>query len=180
MNCLTPPPTTPEWIKFLKNLFGGFAMLLWLGAILCFVAYFIQGQMLQNFLRQQWNSAYQTPMQENSCLKLSQISNQLWCLKNEQHLNMDQNFDHQMSLSKNKCLYSNYCLHFLKRAAPLMSGRRNRRACSWQNFAAKSKVQNLPIRQPRPQTLYLARKAYQGQTLQLIHAISKLQLYEDL
>jgi hypothetical protein len=26
---------------------------------------------------------------ENSCVKLPQISNQLWCLKNEQHLNMD-------------------------------------------------------------------------------------------
>lgn len=42
LNQLTPPPTTPEWIKFCKNLFSGFAMLLWLGAILCFVAYTIQ------------------------------------------------------------------------------------------------------------------------------------------
>merc|ERR1712127_693063 len=41
-NALTPPPTTPEWIKFCKNLFSGFAMLLWTGAILCFVAYSIQ------------------------------------------------------------------------------------------------------------------------------------------
>merc|ERR1719266_1208164 len=41
-NALTPPPTTPEWIKFCQNLFGGFAMLLWIGAILCFVAYSIQ------------------------------------------------------------------------------------------------------------------------------------------
>ena len=41
-NSLTPPPTTPEWIKFAQNLFGGFAMLLWCGAILCFVAYTIQ------------------------------------------------------------------------------------------------------------------------------------------
>jgi len=41
-NALTPPPTTPEWIKFCQNLFGGFAMLLWVGAILCFVAYTIQ------------------------------------------------------------------------------------------------------------------------------------------
>ncbi|CAG0888914.1 unnamed protein product [Darwinula stevensoni] len=41
-NALTPPPTTPEWVKFCKQLFGGFAMLLWLGAILCFVAYSIQ------------------------------------------------------------------------------------------------------------------------------------------
>jgi hypothetical protein len=44
-------------------------------------------------------------MQENSCLKLPQISNQLWCLKNEQHLNMDKNFDHPMSLSKSKCWF---------------------------------------------------------------------------
>jgi hypothetical protein len=32
---------------------------------------------------------------------------------------MDPNFDHQMSLSKSKCWYSNNCLHFLKRAVPL-------------------------------------------------------------
>jgi hypothetical protein len=51
-----------------------------------------------NQLALQWNSAYLTPMQENSCLKLPQISNQLWCSKNEQHLNMDLYFDHQMSL----------------------------------------------------------------------------------
>jgi sodium/potassium-transporting ATPase subunit alpha len=47
MNCLTPPPTTPEWVKFLKNLFGGFALLLWIGAILCFVAYFIQATTME-------------------------------------------------------------------------------------------------------------------------------------
>lgn len=41
-NALTPPKQTPEWIKFCKNLFGGFAMLLWIGAVLCFVAYSIQ------------------------------------------------------------------------------------------------------------------------------------------
>lgn len=41
-NALTPPPTTPEWIKFCKQLFGGFAMLLWAGALLCFIAYGIQ------------------------------------------------------------------------------------------------------------------------------------------
>ncbi len=57
-------------------------------------------------------------MQEKSCLKLPQISNQLWCLKNEQHLNMDSNFDPQMSLSKSKCLYSNNCLCFLKHVVP--------------------------------------------------------------
>ncbi|XP_014298579.1 sodium/potassium-transporting ATPase subunit alpha isoform X7 [Microplitis demolitor] len=41
-NSLTPPRTTPEWVKFCKNLFGGFALLLWIGAFLCFVAYGIQ------------------------------------------------------------------------------------------------------------------------------------------
>jgi len=41
-NALTPPPKTPEWVKFCKNMFSGFAMLLWTGAILCFVAYSIQ------------------------------------------------------------------------------------------------------------------------------------------
>jgi len=43
-NALTPPPTTPEWVKFLQNLFGDFALLLWLGAILCFIAYSIQAR----------------------------------------------------------------------------------------------------------------------------------------
>lgn len=41
-NELTPPKTTPEWIKFCRNLFGGFATLLWIGAILCFLAYGIE------------------------------------------------------------------------------------------------------------------------------------------
>uniref|UniRef100_A0A4W3HSB7 Sodium/potassium-transporting ATPase subunit alpha n=1 Tax=Callorhinchus milii TaxID=7868 RepID=A0A4W3HSB7_CALMI len=41
-NSLTPPPTTPEWIKFCRQLFGGFSVLLWIGAILCFLAYGIQ------------------------------------------------------------------------------------------------------------------------------------------
>ncbi|CAG5099506.1 Oidioi.mRNA.OKI2018_I69.XSR.g16556.t1.cds [Oikopleura dioica] len=38
-NELTPPKTTPEWIKFCRNLFGGFSTLLWIGSILCFFAY---------------------------------------------------------------------------------------------------------------------------------------------
>lgn len=41
-NALTPPKKTSEWVKFSKNLFGGFAMLLWVGAFLCFIAYAIQ------------------------------------------------------------------------------------------------------------------------------------------
>merc|ERR1712198_261903 len=52
-NALTPPPTTPEWIKFCKNLFSGFACLLWLGAILCFIAYSIQA------------TAYEEPPDDN-------------------------------------------------------------------------------------------------------------------
>ncbi|XP_054549519.1 sodium/potassium-transporting ATPase subunit alpha-4 isoform X2 [Talpa occidentalis] len=41
-NMLTPPPTTPEWLKFCKQLFEGFSLLLWTGAILCLLAYSIQ------------------------------------------------------------------------------------------------------------------------------------------
>ena len=41
-NALTPPPKTPEWVKFCQQLFGGFALLLWMGAFLCFFAYGIQ------------------------------------------------------------------------------------------------------------------------------------------
>merc|ERR1712021_262511 len=52
-NALTPPPTTPEWVKFCQNLFSGFACLLWLGAILCFIAYGIQA------------SAYEEPADDN-------------------------------------------------------------------------------------------------------------------
>ena len=41
-NALSPPPTTPEWVKFCKQLFSGFAMLLWIGAFLCFITYGIK------------------------------------------------------------------------------------------------------------------------------------------
>nr|AYN73065.1 sodium/potassium-transporting ATPase subunit alpha [Pinctada fucata] len=52
-NELTPPKTTPEWVKFCKQLFMGFSMLLWIGAILCFIAYSIQA------------SAYEDPPGDN-------------------------------------------------------------------------------------------------------------------
>merc|ERR1712123_354836 len=52
-NALTPPPTTPEWVKFCQNLFSGFACLLWLGSILCLLAYGIQA------------SAYEEPPDDN-------------------------------------------------------------------------------------------------------------------
>eukprot|EP00049_Salpingoeca_infusionum_P016487 m.337439 g.337439 ORF g.337439 m.337439 type:complete len:1105 (+) comp16082_c0_seq7:416-3730(+) len=41
-NSLKPPKTTPEWVKFVQQLFGGFATLLWIGGILCFLAFAIQ------------------------------------------------------------------------------------------------------------------------------------------
>ena len=41
-NQLTPPPTTPAWVRFLKCMFTGFSCLLWAGSILCFIAYGVQ------------------------------------------------------------------------------------------------------------------------------------------
>lgn len=41
-NQLTEVRTTSKWVKFCKNIFGGFATLLWVGALLCFFAYSIQ------------------------------------------------------------------------------------------------------------------------------------------
>ncbi|CAF0982594.1 unnamed protein product [Adineta steineri] len=41
-NDLTPVRTTPEIVRLAKNMFGGFAMLLWVGAFLCFVAHFLE------------------------------------------------------------------------------------------------------------------------------------------
>ncbi|KAM3922203.1 potassium-transporting ATPase alpha chain 2 [Leptodactylus fuscus] len=41
-NALTPPKGTPEIVKFLKQMVGGFSILLWVGAILCWIAYGIQ------------------------------------------------------------------------------------------------------------------------------------------
>ncbi|XP_059157825.1 sodium/potassium-transporting ATPase subunit alpha-B-like [Physella acuta] len=41
-NALTPPKTQSELVKFAKTMLGGFATLLWIGAILCFIAYAIQ------------------------------------------------------------------------------------------------------------------------------------------
>ena len=41
-NTLSPPKETPEIIKFLKQMVGGFSILLWVGATLCWIAYGIQ------------------------------------------------------------------------------------------------------------------------------------------
>ena len=38
-NSLTPPPKTPKWLKFCTMMFRGFAIVLWFGATLCFVAF---------------------------------------------------------------------------------------------------------------------------------------------
>ena len=38
-NRLTPPKQVPGWVKLLKHLFFGFSGLLWVAAILCFIAY---------------------------------------------------------------------------------------------------------------------------------------------
>jgi sodium/potassium-transporting ATPase subunit alpha len=42
-NLLTPPPKEPEWKKFAKELFGFFACLLWIGGVLCFIGWDLQG-----------------------------------------------------------------------------------------------------------------------------------------
>lgn len=47
-NELTPPKTTPWWMKLAKELFGGFAMLLWVGAFLCWIAYGVQLSQLED------------------------------------------------------------------------------------------------------------------------------------
>lgn len=39
LNMLTPPAQTPEWLKLLREMTGFFSILLWVGAILCFVGY---------------------------------------------------------------------------------------------------------------------------------------------
>ncbi|CAM9799376.1 unnamed protein product [Pylaiella littoralis] len=47
-NQLTPPEETPNWIKFLEELFGNkFSLLLWAGSVLCFVGFALQ-QDLEN------------------------------------------------------------------------------------------------------------------------------------
>lgn len=43
-NMLTPPATTPEWVKFMKEMTGFFSLLLWLGSVLCFVGFALQKQ----------------------------------------------------------------------------------------------------------------------------------------
>lgn len=42
-NSLTPPKRTPWWLKFLHHIVGGFAILLWVGSVLCFIVYILEG-----------------------------------------------------------------------------------------------------------------------------------------
>ncbi|ESO03268.1 hypothetical protein HELRODRAFT_185638 [Helobdella robusta] len=41
-NELSPPRTTPEWVKFSKHLFSGFSILLWTAAILSFIVFSVE------------------------------------------------------------------------------------------------------------------------------------------
>ena len=41
-NKISAPLEPPTWVRFAKNLFGGFSFLLWLGALLCFAHYSIE------------------------------------------------------------------------------------------------------------------------------------------
>ena len=43
-NELTPPPKTPWWRVLAQEMLNGFALLLWIGAILCLVAYFLDAE----------------------------------------------------------------------------------------------------------------------------------------
>jgi magnesium-transporting ATPase (P-type) len=49
-NRLTPPEKTPEWIKFLLHLVGGFSLLLWGGSILCFIVFVIDNSDTSNLV----------------------------------------------------------------------------------------------------------------------------------
>ena len=41
-NIPSPLLEPPTWVRFSKNIFGGFSFMLWLGALLCFAHYSIQ------------------------------------------------------------------------------------------------------------------------------------------
>jgi len=49
-NSLTPPKETPWYVKFAIELFGGFAALLWIGAILAFIAFGLSGDITNLYL----------------------------------------------------------------------------------------------------------------------------------
>jgi len=41
-NELSPPRTTPEWVRISQHMFSGFSLLLWLAALLAFIVYSVQ------------------------------------------------------------------------------------------------------------------------------------------
>jgi len=41
-NIISSPLDPPTWVRFCKNIFGGFSFMLWLGALLCFAHYSIE------------------------------------------------------------------------------------------------------------------------------------------
>ncbi len=41
-NSIKSPPSIPEWLRFVQNIFGWFNILLWTGSVLCFIGYGIQ------------------------------------------------------------------------------------------------------------------------------------------
>ena len=77
-NELTPPKTTPEWIKFCKQLFGGFSTLLWIGAILCFIAYTIEASNNANAMKDNLYSAFATKICLPQKTSLEHFSGKKW------------------------------------------------------------------------------------------------------
>ena len=61
-NALTPPAQTPEWVKFMKQMFSGFQMLLWIGSALCFLAHVLL------------TTQFDDPPKDNVCLLPSLFS----------------------------------------------------------------------------------------------------------
>lgn len=48
-NAMTPPKKTPEWVKLAIQLFYGFSALLWIGSILCFIAFGVESNENETF-----------------------------------------------------------------------------------------------------------------------------------
>lgn len=62
-NELTAPTTTPEWVKLSKQMFGGFSLLLWTAAGLCFAVYSVQ------------STQYEDPIYDNVSVVFCLIKN---------------------------------------------------------------------------------------------------------
>ena len=48
LNKIKTTKKNPEWVKFLNSLFGGFALILWLGSFLCFLAFTLRASAFEN------------------------------------------------------------------------------------------------------------------------------------